>query len=133
MRKVILSPFGVYMDLFFYGESFFKYFIKMVKYTQYSPNMMKNRKNIQKHFKNHYWYTISNKMPLLIFNNKIIDLAGFFLSGEQYILEKVKGREVSRFLSGVCNLEDGTALQYPHSKNAITLLKNHVFVHINSN
>ncbi|CAD8128226.1 unnamed protein product [Paramecium sonneborni] len=68
----------------------------------------------------------------LIFNNEIIDLTGFFHPGGQYIWEKAKGREVSRFIYGGCGLEDGTAQQYPHSKNAITLLKNHVIGSLNN-
>ena len=45
----------------------------------------------------------------MIFNNEIIDLTEFVHPGGQYIWNKVKGREISRFLYGGCGLEDETA------------------------
>ncbi|CAD8106829.1 unnamed protein product [Paramecium primaurelia] len=74
-------------------------------------------------FQNKFW---------VIFNNEIIDLTEFVHPGGQYIWNKVKGREISRFLYGGCGLEDETAKQYQHTKNAIVLLKNNVIGTLNS-
>ncbi|CAD8212378.1 unnamed protein product [Paramecium pentaurelia] len=86
---------------------------------------------IEQNEQSHIYNEFQNKL-WLIFNDEIIDLTGFSHPGGQYIWECVKGREVSRFIYGGCGLEDGTAKQYPHSKNAVVLLKNHVIGSLNT-
>lgn len=54
-----------------------------------------------------------------IFNNEIINLTGFVHPGGQYIWEKTKGREVSRFIYGSQGLEDGSCPAFKHSDKAI--------------
>ncbi|CAD8125991.1 unnamed protein product [Paramecium sonneborni] len=77
---------------------------------------------LQEDFKSRLW---------VMFNNEIIDLTEFVHPGGQYIWNKIKGREVSRFIFGGCGLEDETAKQYEHSKNALVLLQNRVIGQLN--
>ncbi|CAD8127282.1 unnamed protein product [Paramecium sonneborni] len=86
---------------------------------------------IEQNEQSQFYNEFQNKL-WLIFNNEIIDLTGFQHPGGQYIWERVKGREVSRFVYGGCGLEDGTAQQYSHSKHAIILLKNHIIGSLNN-
>lgn len=51
-----------------------------------------------------------------IFNNQIVNLTGFVHPGGQYIWEKMRGRDISRFIYGISDVEDGSCKAYRHSE-----------------
>ncbi|CAD8106849.1 unnamed protein product [Paramecium primaurelia] len=80
--------------------------------------------NIEKEYNNKMWF---------IFNNSIVDLTGFVHPGGQYIWEKTKGREISRFIYGGQSLEDGNSRAYTHSDKVITLIQRQTIGYLNGN
>ncbi|CAD8113101.1 unnamed protein product [Paramecium sonneborni] len=79
--------------------------------------------SIQNDYKDQMWF---------IFNNDIVNLTGFIHPGGQYIWEKTKGREISRFIYGGQGLEDGSCPVYKHSVKAIQMIKQNTIGRINN-
>ncbi|CAD8193618.1 unnamed protein product [Paramecium octaurelia] len=79
--------------------------------------------SIQRDYNDQMWF---------IFNNEIINLTGFVHPGGQYIWEKTKGREISRFIYGSQGLEDGSCPAFKHSDKAIQMIKQNTIGRINN-
>ena len=63
-----------------------------------------------------------------IFGNYVYDISEFVHPGGQYIMQKIYGREVGRFMYGSYHLEEfGTLPAYTHSHEAFAILESFKF------
>jgi cytochrome b involved in lipid metabolism len=63
-----------------------------------------------------------------IYKNSLYDITDFKHPGGQYLMHKIYGRDVSRFLTGSYHLEEYSDLPaYAHSKQAYAILERYKF------
>lgn len=57
-----------------------------------------------------------------LFKNELVDLSGITHPGGQYILERVVGEEISRYIFGAYNIEDTAIESHQHTIYALNML-----------
>ncbi|EAR87476.1 cytochrome b5-like heme/steroid-binding domain protein (macronuclear) [Tetrahymena thermophila SB210] len=64
-----------------------------------------------------------DKTLLVIFDNGIYDIKNMYHPGGNFIIKKMKGREIGRFMYGAFGLETSNMAGYEHSKYAYDMLE----------
>ncbi|CAD8192215.1 unnamed protein product [Paramecium pentaurelia] len=131
---VLIFFWRVFLEFFYQNGTLFSIIFKSKEEQQCQPKTIQDAlfvqhvlqndfQSIQREYKDQMWF---------IFNNEIINLTGFVHPGGQYIWEKTKGREISRFIYGGQGLEDGSCPPFKHSDKAIQMIKQNTIGRINN-